>query len=179
MNNFFKKLDFKVRDFDWASIKGNLIAEYKYIPNLSYYNITNHQKVQELLPKKLFQIEPYQLKFVEISGMGILPPHVDYDITCAFNYYFKPSNSIVKFYDRKANAQVISSDETKSHLFEYKDLEPKEKFIADIGDGYLINVSKVHSVVHFNKESRQFLQIQWETQDFESIANSLNDIGKY
>ena len=53
-----------------------------------------------------------------------------------------------------------------------------EKFTADVGDGYLINVSKVHEVIHFNKEPRQFLQIQWKNQDFESIVKILNDTGK-
>jgi hypothetical protein len=178
MNNFFKKIEIKVSEFDWMSIKGSLVAEYKYTPNLSYYDIQDHQKVKELLPEELFQIKPYQLKFVEISGVGVLPPHVDYGVTCAFNYYFKPSRSTVIFYNQKLNATKISNDETQSHLFNYKDLEPMGKFTADVGDGYLINVSKVHEVIHFNKEPRQFLQIQWKNQDFESIVKILNDTGK-
>ena len=43
MNNFFKKIEIKVSEFDWMSVKGNLVAEYKYTPNLSYYDIQDHQ----------------------------------------------------------------------------------------------------------------------------------------
>lgn len=178
MNNFFKKLEISIEDFDWSSIKGELVHEYKFTPNLSYYEIINYKEVCELLPKKILDIVPFELKFVEISGgQGILPAHVDYGITCSLNYYFQPSNSIVNFYNQKENTNVFTDDNILAHLFKYTDIEFADTFTAQLKDAYLLNVSRIHEVIHFSNEPRQFLQIQWRYHDFNQILEILNDSG--
>ena len=177
MNNFFKKLEISIEDFDWSSIKGELVHEYKFTPNLSYYEIINYKEVCELLPKKILDIVPFELKFVEITGKGILPAHVDYGLKCALNYYFQPSNSVVKFYNQKENTNVFTDDKILAHLFKYTDIEYADTFTAQLKDAYLLNVSRIHEVIHFSNEPRQFLQIQWRYHDFNQILEILNDSG--
>ena len=179
MNKFFTKLDFTIEYFNWASLNGNLVQEYNYIPNLSYYEITDYAIVKSLLPASIIDIGPCLIKFVEITGKGVLPPHVDYGLNVGLNYYFNPSGSTTRFFDRKENAVPHTDDKEKTHILKYADLIFREKFIAQEGDIYLINVSEVHEVIHFKDTPRQFLQIQWENIDYNIVLNKLlNDSGR-
>lgn len=179
MNKFFTKLDFIIEYFDWHSLKGDLVQEYKYVPNLSYYEITDYVTAKRLLPKTVVDVGPCSIKFVEINGRGILPPHVDYGLGVGLNYYFNPSGSTTRFFDRKDSAIQHTDDETKSHTLKYADLIFKEQFIAHAGDVYLLNVSEVHEVIHFKNTPRQFLQIQWNDTDYHTVLTKLlNDSGR-
>ena len=179
MNKFYTKLNWQIDNFDWESVRGNLVVEYKDVPNLSYYEITDHATVQKMFPAQIFKIGRYQFKFVEIIGTGLLSAHTDFGMMTGLNYYFSPADSVTRWYNTKENAVQTISIEEKTNSYTYTDLELADHFIAQKGDVYLINTSKVHDVIHLNKLPRQFIQIQWDNINYETVLDALtNDFRK-
>jgi hypothetical protein len=179
MNECYTKLNWQLDNFDWEAVRGNLVGEYKYVPNLSYYEITDHAKIREIFPAQIFKIGACQFKFVEITGIGLLAAHTDFGLATVLNYYFNPAGSITRWYNTKESAVQTTSIEEETHSYKYADLELADEFVAQQGDVYLINVSKVHDVVHLNKLPRQFIQIQWKNFDYKTVLDALtNDFRK-
>lgn len=181
MNEFYTKLDYKISNYDWKSSIVEVSVEYFHHPKLTYFNIAEESSnlFCSCLPNEIFQQGYYEIKLFVIEGTGIVQPHIDYDIRCSMNYYFNPNDSITYWYKVKKDAILQRFDQDRYLRYNYIDLEPADMFCAEKESLYLLNNSKVHSVVHVSSLPREMIQIQWYETDYTNIQKILlNDLGK-
>ncbi len=176
MNNYYSLIDITLQEFNWCSTRGDLVQEYDTtFTNLSYYKLTDASIISKIFPSRILDIGEPDFKFVELTGLGVVYPHVDYGAKAVLNYYFQPSNSVTRFYNKKDIS--ITDDTSRTHLFKYSDIIFVDSFIAKQHECYLLNVEQIHEVIHTSDSPRQFIQIQWANLDYSYVLNKLNDIG--
>jgi hypothetical protein len=180
MNKFYTKLNYKISNYNWESVKTSVELEYTNHPKLTYFNVT--KKSSKLFcscfPSEIFNHGNYGVNLLDINGKGTVYPHVDYGIKCALNFYFCPNESITYWYNVKPNAVMNVDDKTNSKWYNFEDLDLADTFKADKNDVYLLNTSSVHSVVHAMDDSRKIIQIQWYDTTYSIIQEILlNDLG--
>lgn len=178
MNKYYSQIDLNLIDFNWEVLRDELVQEYSTTTNLSYYKLNDESPIYNIFPSDILNIGEPSFKFVEVKGQGILPPHVDYGAKTVLNYYFQPSGSITRFYERKDTATIITDNNARTHLFKYSDLVFADSFTAKSNETFLLNVEQVHEVIHASKLPRQFIQIQWSKMDYFYVLNKLNDFGR-
>jgi hypothetical protein len=108
-------------------------------------------------------------------GGNMILPHKDWGLSCCINYYFDPGNAITCWYNEKLTASPIINDEYKIYRYDPQDIVLVDKFIAEKNDCYLLNNSKIHSVMKSKNHNRQFIQIQYDTP-YEIIKEKLKYI---
>ena len=180
MNEFYTKLNYTIPSYDWQNSIVDVDVEYFHHPKLMYFNISKESSdlIISCLPNKIFNQGHYEIKLFTIEGKGILSPHIDYDIKCSMNYYFEPTGSITCWYDLKSGAVLNRFDQERYFRYNNSDLDFACLFKAEKNDVYLLNNSKVHSVVHSSDLIRKMIQIQWYETDYSNIQQLLlNDFG--
>ena len=165
MTTYFKKLDnLSLPSADPESIKGELLFHYG---NSRYYAISDKSYWDSIAAA--FPTPPKEIFLAE--AIGPLRPHRDNGVTSCLNYYLRPSGYITKFWEPIENARRLGTKKydkkTDSYIdvllgYEKDDLILQDSFVAEAGDIYLLNISKVHSVTHGStEEPRAFIQCQW------------------
>jgi len=105
---------------------------------------------------KIFSLIPEEYRqYFNISVMEInwtIPPHTDSNITATINFYIKTGNCTTHFYKLKSEIKEPKipawkpSSQTTGRMFSLDDLDEVDKFNANPGEIYLLDVSKPHSV---------------------------------
>ena len=99
------------------------------------------------VPKK-HQLDFYPL-FLEANSYIL--PHFDSGANAVINFYIETDNCKTQFYEIKNNAKPYQiKNQTNGCIYNLDDLIETESFIAQPGDVYILNVSKVHSVIPLN-----------------------------
>lgn len=167
MTTYFKKItDLSLPTVDPDSVKGELLHHYGYS---RYYKISDTSFRDAI--SNSFIVPPKEIFFVE--AIGPLRCHRDNGTTSCLNYYLRPSGYITEFWEPIENARRLGSrrydketDTYKDVLLAYErdDCILKDSFVAEVGDIYILNISKVHSVTHHGspEKPRSFIQCQWQ-----------------
>lgn len=181
MNDFYTKLNYKIPNYKWEDSGTTVNTEYHNYPKLTYFYMSEESSnlFCSCLPEALFNQGYYEIKLFIIEGKGVVHPHTDYDIKCAINFYFEPNNSLTFWFNIKDESQLNRNDENRSITYDPSNLELTDMFKAKKNDIYLLNNSKVHSVVHSSDSARKIIQLQWYETDYFNIRHILlNDFGK-
>jgi hypothetical protein len=143
---YFKKLDLKI-DIPSYEI-GERAIEYGIDINnkfngLWYSNLNLKDKVN-FIPKEY--ASDFYLLFLEANSYIL--PHSDSGPTAVINFYIKTNNCVTQFYEIKENAKPYQiGNQTDGYVYNLDDLIETDSFIAQPGDIYILNVTKVHSVI--------------------------------
>ena len=146
---YFKKLALEI-DIPSYEI-GERIIEYgmdvdNKFNGLWYSDLKINMHINAV-PKK-HQLDFYPL-FLEANSYIL--PHFDSGANAVINFYIETDNCKTQFYEIKNNAKPYQiKNQTNGCIYNLDDLIETESFIAQPGDVYILNVSKVHSVIPLN-----------------------------
>lgn len=165
MITYFKKItDLSLPYADPDSIKGDLLMHYGYS---RYYEISDNLFRDAIANS--FSVPPKQIFLAEV--LGPLNCHRDNGVSSCLNYYLRPMGCTTEFWEPIDNARRIGAKRYDKETDTYKDVllgyvkddcVLKSSFVAEVGDVYALNISKVHSVSHDrSSDVRSFVQCQW------------------
>ena len=143
---YFKKLALEI-DIPSYEI-GERIIEYgmdvdNKFNGLWYSDLKINEHINAV-PKK-HELDFYPL-FLEANSYIL--PHFDSGANAVINFYIETDNCKTQFYEIKNNAKPYQiKNQTNGYIYNLDDLIETESFIAQPGDVYILNVSKVHSVI--------------------------------
>ena len=113
---------------------------------IAYHRATvNHgNALYHYFPSVLFN-------FLEQTLMTInreVPPHIDNEITWVINVYLETNNCLTQFYELPDNPSTFQiRNQTNGCIFNNEGLIPADSFVANVGDIYILDVSKPHAVL--------------------------------
>ena len=174
---YFEKLDitFDVPDFDI----GDLVVEYGLdisgnFHGLWYNEILDESKcpLKSIIPEELQDSFVIQL----MQANTYIHPHTDSDTLAVINFYLSTNGCTTQFHDIKEGAKPFKlPNQTDGCLYSEDDLELGPSFLAEPGDVYLLDVTKVHSVVPANgaQVDRKALCLASTLLDFEQVNQLL------
>lgn len=163
----FAKINF---DFPFAvkSKRGAFTTNYGPI---AYYKLAG----QPVPFSVLKAWRPDSVRWVEIDGDGIAGPHRDHGLITTLNCYLKTNDEITHFWEPKPGVLGTKYEASVSeNLYKTADLEKISSFIANTGDAFLLNVSKVHSVERPNNGLRVFIQLSWNTEPYDKVLQIIS-----
>ena len=143
---YFEKLNIKIDTPSYEVGKKEL--EYGIDINnkfngLWYSDLKINEQI-DLIPEKYKS--DFYLLFLEANSFIL--PHSDSGPTAVINFYIETNNCVTQFYEIKDNAKPYQiGNQTDGYVYNLDDLIETESFIARPGDIYILNVSKVHSVI--------------------------------
>jgi hypothetical protein len=177
MNNYYHKFHLDIFPFDYSSLKGDLFTEFVSKDNgtgIHYYMPTNLEKFISLHPKPFCKIRPEGAFITEVTGQGLLDPHIDHTIKCCINFYFEPNGSVTSFHVPNAESSAkMYPGESVANLYKIEDVTEVATFTAEPNEAYVLNVSKIHSVYSPNPGTRRFISYNWINYSFEEIVANL------
>ena len=143
---YFEKLNIKIDTPSYEVGKKEL--EYGIDINNKFNGLWySDLKVNEhidLIPEKYKS--DFYLLFLEANSFIL--PHSDSGPTAVINFYIETNNCATQFYEIKDNAKPYQiKNQTDGCIYNLNDLIKTESFIAQPGDVYILDVSKVHSVI--------------------------------
>jgi hypothetical protein len=98
--------------------------------------------LEQALPKSLKE----HLLIVSYSEIHLLRPHIHTTDKCVINFYQKTSEEITTFWDGPVEPEESNVFDSGYKLLQYNKLQPVESFVAQIGDVWLLDTQKPHSV---------------------------------
>jgi hypothetical protein len=123
---------------------GNLSKSNNYPLSYDYVETNNVDIFFKVIPKK------YQDKFnlLLMTATANLPAHTDSDILATINFYINTGEAKTVFY------KIISSNpktskvagQSNGNVFEIKDLEIYDSFMANNNEAYVLDITNPHSV---------------------------------
>ena len=93
----------------------------------------------------------FYLALMEVNTF--IPPHVDTGVLSTINFYIKSDGCTTQFYKFKPTADQ-SRVGTKGYVYDIKDLCEADSFVANDGEAYLLDTTKVHAVWDMGEEVR-------------------------
>lgn len=163
-------LDLDPNVFNHETCAGDLHVAYG---RLRYYRMKSRHLVDHL--RHLGNFDPF---WVECDNVPIRP-HTDLRITVALNLYVHGGGATTTFWEPKAGEEANAWPQDTSpnpvkNMWREDQLNPVGSFLAEPGDAYWLDVTKIHSVDGIaHGETRQFVQLCWSRVPFEQIAQSL------
>ena len=170
---YFEKLDitFDVPDFDI----GDLVVEYGLdisgnFHGLWYNEILDESKcpLKSIIPEELQDSFVIQL----MQANTYIHPHTDSDTLAVINFYLSTNGCITQFHDIKEGAKPFKlPNQTDGCLYSEDDLELGPSFLAEPGDVYLLDVTKVHSVIpqSYGNLKRKALSLASTSMNFRQV----------
>lgn len=126
--------------------------------------------------------ERYRNKFIVVS-MDILyniPPHTDSGIKCTINFYVKPGNYETFFYDIKdenITKTLQVKNQTNGKVYDKDNLIVTNSFSAKKDEIYLLDTTKIHSVVAKTPSHRFALCVQTNEFCYDDVKKMLSEMG--
>ena len=149
---------------------------------VSYADRIFYRKTSETL--SLLDILPTRFRndFTVVS-MDILyniPPHTDSGIKCTINFYVKPGNYKTIFYDIK-DENIINTfqvkNQTNGKVYDRDNLLETNSFCAKKDEIYLLDTTKIHSVISKTPSHRFALCVQTNKFCYEDVKKMLSEMG--
>jgi hypothetical protein len=173
---YFTKLDTFTIDTDLFEYKGPAGKSYPGLAPgiwLKYYHLSNRAMYNQHFPK-FTDIVPDVVWLAEISGRGVLGPHIDHGPKVVLNWYMNSNDSETSFYIKNEGATgLIFPGETEPNIFFFNAVTKVDEFIAKDNEAYLLNVSKIHSVHSPNLGTRRFVTLGWNRNSYEEVLESI------
>lgn len=147
----------------YYSPDNNDVGLFYYNSNLEIQNI-----VKDFLPVSVSNQATIDLCKI---NHGVLP-HKDHDCACKINFYIKASDAKTVFFEDSSENGYSYKNNGKNNMYDIKlnRLKRSEMFVAKDGDVYLLNTSKIHSVI-MNKSDTRIIVSASFTRTFEEIRN--------
>jgi hypothetical protein len=163
-------MDYKVLD---KQIEFDLTPDGKKI---QYYNVSSM-----FLDEFISSLGPYGKHFYSklVVIEADVPPHTDIMDKTSFNFYIETGDYNTVFYSSKDDSVKVSyADHGDGHAYSMDDIEVLGSFVANPGDGYLLNGKVIHGVSSpsDNKQIRKFLQVSTNTLDYDQVSNILRNV---
>lgn len=168
MNNYFKKLNI---NFEIPPIcLGKTLVNYgididNKFHGIWYDEITNSQDIDF---KKFLNTKDFVISLLQANSY--IPPHTDSDTISVLNFYLEADNCLTQFYELKDNATGFQiENQTDGKIYSLDELNIGPSFMASKGDVYLLNVSKVHSVIplHDKDVKRAAISLSFPNLNFD------------
>lgn len=171
---FLKQLD------DWSIFK-DAVSYSKYDSGdvtLEYFGVKNLDLFRKQHTRKFFSIPPSRIRYVKITGTGILQPHRDHDTTVSLNYYISAGDDQTIFYNTtSSDVQPITyPSKTDSNVYKLDSLVEFDKFVSNSNEAYLLDVSQIHAVVKTNPEPRIFIAYLWSDDNYDQVLKDISNI---
>ena len=169
---YFKKLDIKIDIPNYEVGKKQL--EYGIdiddkFNGLWYSNLKINEQIN-LIPEKYKS--DFYLLFLEANSFIL--PHSDSGPTAVINFYIETNNCATQFYEIKNNAEPYQiENQTDGCVYNLDDLIETESFIAQPGDVYILDVSKIHSVIPLdnNEINRKAICFSTDSLNFNEVKS--------
>ena len=162
----FVKLDLGIRKeyLTAAMCKGEPTHERG---SIHCYELRNSYRVFH--PKVYDILRPEFMYWVNIP-MRIIP-HWDIFSTATLNVYAEPNDAKTSFWRINDNATPSNGGyNVVNNIYELEDLTYLDSFIANSGDSYLLNVSRVHTVDLARDKQRSMIQFGWTSKSYDEIS---------
>ena len=173
-DNLFAKIDVNMpRNIDISRLKGTSQVVYDKSETISliYFHIKDMQYFSKIFPY-VCMIQPTEIFYTELNGIGVLHPHKDYTTSCVLNYYFESNNSTTFLYEPIGDPFFAPGAKT-ANIFKFEDIKEVGNFTAESYDTYLLNVSKPHCVFNPPPGNRKFISWQWNNTSYEEVLENL------
>lgn len=168
--SYFKRLDLDLAGLDFArALEGGVQQTF---PTIRYFGVSEMFKssVLGLLPSAVRKAKV--LMGVVPAGQR-LPPHTDYETSCAINIYHQPGgDNPTVFYEPRAGAMKHWTRGGTANWYDDGDVEEVGCFVAEPMDVYLINSSRVHSIEADGE--RRFVSVVWREKPFAEIVKEFS-----
>ena len=169
---YFKKLDIKIDIPNYEVGKKQL--EYGIdiddkFNGLWYSDLKINEQIN-LIPEKYKS--DFYLLFLEANSFIL--PHSDSGPTAVINFYIETNNCATQFYEIKNNAEPYQiENQTDGCVYNLDDLIETESFIAQPGDVYILDVSKIHSVIPLdnNEINRKAICFSTDSLNFNEVKS--------
>lgn len=131
--------------------------------------------LDSILPK-----EYHKFFFMTIMQINReIPPHTDSGIKSTINFYIKTDDCLTQFYkfntDKPKTKQV--ENQSDGYIFDLDDLIPTESFIAKPNEGWVLDVTKPHSVIP-QSEFKERLAVAFSSElEYDVVCDILKDEG--
>jgi hypothetical protein len=157
------------------TIKSSLVA---YGKSIGYSTVLEpFNEVFSVIPER------YRNKFIVLVMRitGNVPPHTDYKAVSTINVYLNPDNCITQFYDlneEPTNIQTVNN----AKVFQKSQLVPRDSFVAEKDEVWLLDVTKIHEVQSLNETqvpliNRVAIVLQTASYSFEQVKEMLKETG--
>jgi hypothetical protein len=172
----YTKLDTFNIDIDLFQYKGIPGKSYPGITKgmyLKYYQFSDITKYINHFPK-FTNILPDSILLAEISGTGVLGPHIDHGPKCVLNWYETSNDSVTYFYTKNENAKgIVFPGETEPNIFYPNEVSVIDEFVANNNEAYLLDVSKIHSVYSPHDGVRRFVSLGFSRNTYIEVLESV------
>jgi hypothetical protein len=118
-------------------------------------------KIDPIIESQLLQIIPDEYRhYFSASIMQIttayIRPHTDSDRKVGINFYVKTEKAITKFFNKIATTSEVEKvpGQTNGFVYQESELSSAGSFVAIQGDIWVLDVSKIHSVVNPTNSER-------------------------
>ena len=172
---YFKKLNLQ---FNIPSYKvGKKLDQYGFDINnkfngLWYSDIKINGELN-LIPERYKS--DFDISLLEANSFIL--PHSDSGSTSVINFYIETNNCATQFYEVKDDAKPYQIDnQTNGFVYDLNDLVEKASFIAEPKDIYILDVSKVHSVIplHDGQINRKAICLSTNKFKFDELEKIFN-----
>ena len=167
---YFKKLDIKIDipnyEVGKKQLEYGIDIDNKF--NGLWYSDLKITEQIDLIPEK-YKADFYLL-FLEANSFIL--PHSDSGPTAVINFYIETNNCATQFYEIKDNAESYQiENQTDGCVYNLDDLIETESFIAQPGDVYILDVSKIHSVIPLdnNEINRKAICFSTNSLNFDEV----------
>jgi len=167
---YFEKLNIKIDTPSYEVGKKELeygININNKFSGLWYSDLKVNDQI-DLIPEKYKS--DFYLLFLEANSFIL--PHSDSGPTAVINFYIETNNCATQFYEVKDNAKAYQiENQTDGCVYDLDDLIETESFIAQPGDVYILDVSKVHSVIPLdnNEINRKAICFSTSSLNFDEV----------
>jgi hypothetical protein len=143
----------------------NEIKDIAFEESIVYYGVQRSIeffKISNFIEQKLLDIIPIEYRhYFKGSVFSInnpyIRPHTDSDRKVGINFYVKCNNAITKFFKEKEGVEQLYEQvvgQTNGVVYKEYNLESTGTFIAAPGEIWILDVSKIHSVINPTREDR-------------------------
>lgn len=146
---------------------------------IKYYNVQlqeGYKLCWNLIPEKYHK--DFYTSLMRINTQ--IPPHTDTSDKTVINTYIRPENCLTQFYSFKTDKPKTTqiTNQTDGFLFDEKDLNKTNSFIAKNNEVFVLDVTKPHSVIPQGVfEERMIIQLATSTYHFNDVCNMLYETG--
>lgn len=144
---------------------------------IKYFEVDWLDKVSPLDLFPEFMRDDLCIRYMTINHA--IYPHTDSGISVAVNFYMNTTDEATNFHEIATdNPRMLKLEtQTNGSVFFPSDLKKMCSFVATSGDIYVLDVTKIHSVMNEEvvplKSTREAVAVNSYVYDYETIKNAL------
>jgi hypothetical protein len=157
MNNFTKlKKQFNISEYTQGTEN---IHFTQTIDNIRYGSI--YYQVTSPSLDEIFSVIPERYRNDFDSALmvinSVLFPHTDEGVNVGINFYVNTDPSVTQFYTTNApSISRLENQKTTGAIYDPSTLTATDSFIAENTDAYILDITKIHSVIPQQQYMQQY-----------------------